>query len=76
MHGEAFDDIEAIKFSPDSRRYVYQARLEDKWFIILDGFCISEACDKIWWPRFTKRSKYLEYAYRLGNKVYFRRQKI
>ena len=73
--GEAFDDVGDAYFSPDSRRLLHMAVSGEKKFVVLVGTKYAPF-DQIWGKRFTEDSRFIEYAYRDGLDVRFRREKI
>jgi hypothetical protein len=73
---EPFENVFSMVFSPNSKRLLYIAELGGKCHIILDGLRVSEDFDEIDDLRFSACCNYMEYKYRLGYNIYFRRQKI
>ena len=37
VEGKQYDEIKSLRFSQDSKRLAYPAKIDDKWVVVVDG---------------------------------------
>jgi len=72
---EAYDDVRWIEFSPDGKQLAYEAKIDDKWYVVC-GKEKSEPYDDVSWITFSPDGKKLAYATIEGNECWKRIMKV
>lgn len=65
--GPRYDTVNSVAFSPDSRRFVYAAKLGAKWLMVVDGQPSAEYDDETT-SDFSPDSKHIAYLAKVGMK--------
>ncbi|MEO0652263.1 MAG: hypothetical protein AAFZ65_16435 [Planctomycetota bacterium] len=66
-----WDEIRALRFSPDGTRLAYAARRGNDWHVVVDGQA-SDAYDDVGEPRFTEDSQAVAFGARTDREFWWR----